>query len=1250
MKRFFVTLILISILFGLFTPTQALSSDFRATNQQTSGKCDEVTIHYRRRNADYEGWGLYVWGPTPLEGVATWESPLDPSGEDDFGIYWVVEVNLDSNYINYIIHRGNEKDPGPDQVFQFDQVGCEIWQVQGRLDQFKDPDTAVDALVIKITPSDPLAEDQVIIHYRRIQPDYDGWGIYIWGPTSVDGVTWSSPLMPSGQDEYGIYWIIDMQPSAKFLEYILHKGDQKDPGPDQKLDFEEEGHEIWLVQGSGEKYSNPGDAIEDLVASALGDIKNKAQAHWLTSQYIGWPVNFSREATYTLHYDPRGLMRVTPQGLQGGLAIPLEFTANTLSEELSQAFPHLWNARMLKIPDEYLAMIPDILKGQFVIRAIASDGSILGITALQIPGVLDDLYANNEPLGIVWEEDTPTLKVWAPTAKLSNLILFNEDIIAQINSGDAQNGDSSGFGRSYPMEWDPSTGIWSITGDPAWKGKFYQYEVEVFVREAGAVVTNRVTDPYAISLATNSTYSQIIDLSDPALIPADWDLFDKPVLENFTDIVLYELHVRDFSIRDFTVPEEQRGTYMAFTHPESDGMGHLSWLADQGVTHIHLLPVFDSATIDENKSNWLPVNWDQLLSFPPDSEEQQKIINEIRGQDGFNWGYDPYHFSVPEGSYSVHPQGYIRTLEFRKMVKALNQTGLRVVMDVVYNHTNASGQSDRSVLDRIVPGYYHRLDMDGQVTTSTCCQNTATEHAMMRKLMVDSIITWATAYKIDGFRFDLMGHHMKSDIETIRTKLNNLTFSEHGVDGSKIVIYGEGWDFGEVANNGRGINATQINMAGTGIGTFNDRLRDAITGGSPFGNPQDQGFATGLLTDPNEANSRSDASQLNLLLKLKDQIRIALAGNLADYQLINFQGETINGANVSYNGQPSGYTMSPQEHIAYASAHDNETLFDSIQYKAPLTSSLEDRLRMQSVALSLVSYSQGIPFFHAGSEFLRSKSMDRDSYDSTDWFNAIDWTFKGNNWGHGLPPKDKNGALWPIIQPLLGNPEISPGEEHMRLSRSLFGQLLKIRNSTPLFRLRTSEQIRNLVRFHNTGPDQLPGLIVMSISDDPSNPIDPNLEVVFVLFNADPRSVSFKLNDWQVQSLNLHPILNNDSYSSLASFDSDTQTFTVPGRSTIVFTGDLPIFSATQGGSTDTGAIQGEDVDVEIEITPEVKFTAQAEQPDPESGTIPPQETETSIHWAYWLLAGFLLIFCGGGAFYIKYFRNKPESSDPGSS
>ncbi|MCP5099196.1 MAG: DUF3372 domain-containing protein, partial [Chloroflexi bacterium] len=404
------------------------------------------------------------------------------------------------------------------------------------------------------------------------------------------------------------------------------------------------------------------------------------------------------------------------------------------------------------------------------------------------------------------EGDTPSLHLWAPTAKLVRLHLFSD---ATIEDRDL----------TQIMRVDPDTGVWSLTGEPDWNGKYFLYEVQVYVPSEGGVQTNMVTDPYSVSLSQNSGRSQIVNLADPALMPDGWDSVEKPALDTPEDIVVYELHVRDFSVNDASVPAEFQGTYKAFTVDGSNGMNHLTALSDAGLTHLHLLPTFDIATIDEDKANWNGPTFDDLAEFGADAEDQQGLISEIRDQDPFNWGYDPWHYNVPEGSYATDADGTIRVVEYREMVQSLNNAGLRVVIDVVYNHTTASGQNSKSVLDRIVPGYYHRLSAAGRVERSTCCDNTATEHNMMRKLMIDSVVMWATMYKVDAFRFDLMGHHMKEDMLAVRAALDALTLEEHGVDGSSIYVYGEGWNFGEVADNARGVNATQFNMAGTGIGT-----------------------------------------------------------------------------------------------------------------------------------------------------------------------------------------------------------------------------------------------------------------------------------------------------------------------------------------------------------------------------------------------------------------------------------------------
>ena len=294
---------------------------------------------------------------------------------------------------------------------------------------------------------------------------------------------------------------------------------------------------------------------------------------------------------------------------------------------------------------------------------------------------------------------------------------------------------------------DRGTGVCTINGCAGRTNQFYLFEVEVFVPATGHVESNLVTYPSSLSLSMNSARSQIVDLSAPALKPSSWDSYAKPPLAAPEDISIYELHVRDFSYNDASVPEALKGTFKAFTLPASNGRLHLGALAASGLTHVHLLPAFDIATVTEDRSQWQAPDPAELATYAPDSDQQQAMVSATADLDGFNWGYDPYHYTAPEGSYATDPDGSLRVREFREMVKALNETGLRVVMDVVYNHTNSAGQNDKSVLDKVVPGYYHRLNDQGDVETSSCCPNTASEYNMMEKLMIDSIVTWAREYK-----------------------------------------------------------------------------------------------------------------------------------------------------------------------------------------------------------------------------------------------------------------------------------------------------------------------------------------------------------------------------------------------------------------------------------------------------------------------------------------------------------------------
>ena len=1219
-------------------------------------------IHYNRPAGDYgdyssndfnDFWGLHLWGDAIADNEATtWDSPKKFAGFDDFGAFVAIELKDPTKPVNFIIHRGGDKDTPNDRSFD-PSVTSEIWLMQGDVTNYASRAEATDTTIVHynrpdttytdwnlylwqddwnndwnishpydgmndfgavytittstypsltvtsplnyimhnggtqdpdpgsdrnytpseqyeiwlhsgvITPSLSLAEanNTAVFHYARCLNDFgdynssdfnDFWGLHTWGGATDPG--WTTPRKATGFDDFGVYFEVPLFDDATELNYIFHRGDEKDTPANQSLNLNTTGHEIWVINGdvvdvNGIRRQNTSEPIayaikEQICAgSVIGNIEQQ-QAYWLSENTIGWDPLVAADEVY-LHAAPTGGLVLDDTGISGGTAYTL--TQNgTITGPIAAKFPHLAGLAAWELAPADAALAADLLTGQIAVSAFAGD-ALVDATGLQIPGVLDDLYAADasaETLGVVWAGNLPTLNLWAPTAKSVTLHLF----------ADANPATPS---VTETMTQDAGSGIWRVTGDSSWKNQYYLYEVEVYIHSTGMVEHNLVTDPYSFSLAMNSTRSQIVDLEDAALAPAGWDTLAKPALVNPEDITIYEIHMRDFSVNDPLVPAEAQGTFKAFTYPNSNGMQHLQALADAGLSHLHLLPVFDIATINEDKTTWEDPDFTGA-DMSSASEDQQAAVTAVENTDAFNWGYDPFHYTVPEGSYSTVPTGTQRIVEFREMVQAINQTDLRVVMDVVYNHTNASGQNQNSVLDKVVPGYYHRLNASGQVETSTCCENTATEHDMMEKLMVDSLVTWAKEYKVDAFRFDLMGHHMKDNMLAVRAALDALTLEDDGVDGQSIYLYGEGWNFGEVANDARGVNATQLNMAGTGIGTFSDRLRDAVRGPSPFASGADlmtQGFANGLYYDP---NNHPQTDSLNRLLLLSDQIRVGLAGNLADYEFIDRNGDLVTGAEVDYNGQPAGYTADPQEHIVYISKHDNQTLYDINAFAIPTaTTTMTDRVRVQQMGLSIVSLSQGVPFYQAGSDLLRSKSMDRDSYNSGDWFNTLDFTYASNNWGVGLPVAGKNMENWDIMRPFLSDPALMPDQADIMHSADLYQEWLAIRASSPLFRLETAVAVQARLSYENVGQSQIPGLIVMNLSDVANGvtDIDPNYDQIVVLFNANDEAQTISSTNWIDQELVLHPIqaASVDEVVKQTTFDAPAGEFTIPGRTTAVF-------------------------------------------------------------------------------------------------
>ncbi|MEJ1196425.1 MULTISPECIES: pullulanase-type alpha-1,6-glucosidase [unclassified Streptomyces] len=1073
----------------------------------TAASRDYAIVHYKREDGNYKDWGLYAWGDLADGEATTWPDSHPFTGRDAYGAFAYVKLKPGASDVSFlVVDKDGNKDVAADRTIDVTRTG-EVWIEQG-----KEP-------VATERPDYPAQDTtKAVLHYHRADGNHDGWGLHVWGG-AANPTDWSKPLTPVKTDPYGAVFEVPLTEGATSLSYIVHKGDEKDLPTDQALDLKANGHEVWLVSGE-EKYLLPQPA-----GSAAAVDLTTSKAVWIDRNTVAW--NGSEGAASTQLLASRtGAIKAEDSTLTGDDDTTwLRLAKTTLTDAQKAKFPHLGEYTAWSVDPRDRDRVREALRGQVVASQRAANGAVLSATGVQIGGVLDDLYAadaTKADLGPTFRHGRPTLSVWAPTA---------QDVKLEI-------GD-----RTVRMRRDDDTGVWSVRGPRSWKGKDYRYAVKVWAPEAGKVVTNKVTDPYSLALTTDSERSLVVDLGDRSLAPRGWHSYDKPEAVPLRDAQIQELHIRDFSVADRTADADHKGTYLAFTDKKSDGSKHLRELAEAGTSYVHLLPAFDIATIPEKKSDQATVDCD-LAALPADSDKQQECVAKAAAKDAYNWGYDPYHYTVPEGSYATDPDGTARTVEFREMVKALNEDGLRVVMDVVYNHTAASGQAKTSVLDRIVPGYYQRLLADGSVANSTCCANTATENAMMGKLVVDSVVTWAKEYKVDGFRFDLMGHHPKANILAVRKALDALTLKKDGVDGKKIILYGEGWNFGEVADDARFTQATQKNMAGTGIATFSDRARDAVRGGGPFDeDPGVQGFASGLFTEPNgSAANGTEAEQRARLLHYQDLVKVGLTGNLAGYTFTDTDGKEVKGSEVDYNGAPAGYAEAPGDALAYADAHDNESLFDALAFKLPATVSADDRARMQVLAMAAASLSQGPALSQAGTDLLRSKSLDRNSYDSGDWFNAIHWNCAdGNGFGRGLPPAADNEDKWPYAKPLLGTVEV--GCPQITGASAAYRDLLKIRTSEQDFSLGTAERVQSRLSFPLSGKDETPGVITMLLGD------------LVVVFNATPQQREQRIEAAAGTGYRLHPVqaAGADPVVKKSAYAAGTGTFTVPGRTVAVF-------------------------------------------------------------------------------------------------
>ncbi|MCJ2369474.1 pullulanase-type alpha-1,6-glucosidase [Aeromonas dhakensis] len=1041
------------------------------------------------------------------------------------------------------------------------------------------PDQAVIALVDTQTSA-----------ARGVTGPFANYSLHLWNndacnATAESGLNagWDDKAnTPAAVDGFGPSWVVPLSKVEGCINFIARNGDLANlTGSDMKVVFSDHpDRTVAIVAGKNEIFGSRAEAF----TAAFGVAG--ASAHLIDGNTLIWQGGKDKPHV-RLYYTDSGTIKANAEGVFDFPYITL--TPTSLTAEQQAKYPHLKDAAAFALPAG--KDLKPLLKGELVAIGTDADGILQGATLVQSAGALDALYseaATKLTYGAVVEGGNVTFRLWAPTAKSVKLALFDEQ--------------HKPLGERT-MTLDEASGSWSVQGGSELVGKFYRYDIQVYHPVSRKLESYQVTDPYSLSLAMNSEFSQVVDLNDPALKPEGWDSLKAPhSQQNPADITIYEAHVRDLTGNDDSTPAEHRGKFLGLTDTDTAPVKHLQALAKSGVSHLHLLPVFDIATVNEDPAKVANIGDDfgKLCQVNPevqnskfagycssgqtieavlgdlqgsDSKENpqvQELYGYLRGVDSFNWGYDPYHYTTPEGSYATNAEGSQRILEFREMVKAIKQNiGMNVVMDVVYNHTNEAGLGPKSVLDKIVPWYYQRLNPEtGSVENSTCCSNTAPEHAMFAKLMDDSLVTWARDYKIDAFRFDLMGHHPKDQMVQALAAVKQVN--------PEMYFYGEGWNFGEVQDDKRFVQATQKHLAGTGIGSFSDRLRDAVRGGSPFDGGdtirKTQGFGNGALVDANEMDGVDRATALHQ----SDLVRLGMAGNLKDFILTDKDGMPKKGSDIDYNGQPAGYAQDPTEIQNYVDKHDNQTLFDNLIYKAPQGA---DLVRMQGVSLATAMLGQGIPFTHAGVELLRSKSMERDSYDSGDWYNRVDYTLADNNFDKGLPRKDKDGDNYPLIEQVLGK-HVKPSGADMATMVGFYQELAELRQSSRLLRLGSGAEVIKRVDFRNTGPDQVPGLIVMTVDDgiNAGADLDPAIDGLVVMINATnaPQSIS-DFRDGNDQPIDLTSLQLSPAHHGGESIARDAA---VNGGTLTLGAWSAAVFVKPQSGAQGSGLPVGKKTDL----------------------------------------------------------------------
>ena len=695
------------------------------------------------------------------------------------------------------------------------------------------------------------------LHYNRPDGDYEPWRVWFWEEGS-EGADYFF------EEENGEQVAtMEVSPGVTSVGFIIRtEAWNKDVNADQFIDIAEvtSGTVHVYVESQVEGYTKEyGDGVS--IGVKLKSAVYNSDSATVEIQMTG--KTEKPESAFTL------------SGREGELTIKVEEKENNL---------------YVASPETELNPF-----GEYVVTFEGTDYEVNMPVVYSEPEFEEAYTYTGDDLGAVWTAGKTTFRVWAPIAEAVYVNLYQ--------SGDASVDDRT---EQLPMTADVN-GTWVLEKAGDLNGIYYTYTV------VNNGIESEACDPYARTTGVNGDRAMVIDLESTN--PEGWDSDTNPHAgERITDAVIYELHMRDFS-SDESSGIVNVGKYLQFTEQGTKTPGGMStgvdYLKELGITHLHILPMYDFGSVDETKG-------------------------------GFNWGYDPKNYNVPEGSYSTDPyNGEVRVNEMKQMVQSLHNNGISVVMDVVYNHVQSAGDF---CFNKIVPGYFSRIGDDGSYSNGSGCGNdTASERSMVKKYIVDSVLYWADEYHIDGFRFDLVG---LLDVETV----NEVVEEVHKTH-PDVIFYGEGWTLTTNVTKDGVVLATQLNSAKTPeFAYFNDNIRDGLKG-NVF-NEGEKGYISGAMG------------------KTYDMAR-AFMGN-------------------------SSWCTSPAQTVNYASCHDNLTLFDRLQ-KSRYDASREDLIRMNNLAAAFYMTSQGIPFMQAGEELLRTKvkedgSFENNSYQSGDAINSIKWS------------------------------------------------------------------------------------------------------------------------------------------------------------------------------------------------------------------------------------------------------------------